>query len=612
MKCFFALLLCFYAGFLYASPPLDSLEAKKARIEANWRIAPAETYALARSLFFESKEVPEIQAWAGNIAGILSAALGMLDSSDWYYQNALVVAKEHGVRETLQKIKMNQGINSNYRGDFKAAALSFYEAIREARVDTNLMLEAYASSNLGFALQRIDLPLQALNYHIKAARLFWSLDQWIPYANELNNLSVLLYEKERDSLSLHAVKQSLRIKLAMGVPNIGANYLNIGNVYMRWNQLDSAEVNFSKALESSRAINDLEMLGQSVYSLGWLHVQKEDFVRAKPLLEEALALAELNDQGYSQQKAADLLATTYGNLGLYKQAYLSRLRADALNDSLYAEDDRVEIEALRHSLEEEQLAFENALKDVQIAEDALKKEQQQLQVIVLASALLLSLLVFLAFFLRSRERQKWTQRQAKWEEEKSLLHLRQKHQEEKQRISQDLHDNVGSRLTVLIHQLDASGDSPELHLAARETLQDLRQAVWLIREEALDPSRLVQRLKNQFGRIQHPVMDWQVEMRHDAPLPPHLAIQMLRVVQELVNNAIKHAKARKIKVVLEFTSCQMSATVSDNGIGMEPEQMQSGGGLDGLNARILNAGGRFSWESRVGKGSSFEVFFPLE
>ena len=56
----------------------------------------------------------------------------------------------------------------------------------------------------------------------------------------------------------------------------------------------------------------------------------------------------------------------------------------------------------------------------------------------------------------------------------------------------------------------------------------------------------------------------------------------------------------------------MRATISDDGRGMEPEQMQSGGGLDGLYARILNAGGRFSWESRVGKGSSFEVFFPLE
>ncbi len=612
MKSLLALLCCFYAGLLWATPSLDSLEAKKARIEANWRIAPAETYALARTLFFESKEVPEMQAWAGNIAGILSASLGMLDSSDWYYQQALVVAKRHEVRETLQKIKMNQGINSNYRGDFKAAALAFYDAIREARVDTNLMLEAYASSNLGFALQRIDLPLQALNYHIKAARLFWSLDQWIPYANELNNLSVLLYEKERDSLSLLAVKQSLRIKLAMGVPNIGANYLNIGNVYMRWNQLDSAEINFSKALESSRAINDLEMLGQSVYSLGWLHVQKEDFTRAKPLLEEALALAELNDQGYSQQKAADLLATTYGNLGLYKQAYLSRLRADALNDSLYAEDDRVEIEALRHSLEEEQLASENALKDVQIAEDALKKEQQQLQLIVLSSALLLSLLVFLAFFLRSRERQKWTQRQAKWEEEKNLLHLRQKHQEEKQRISQDLHDNVGSRLTVLIHQLDATGDAPDLHLAARETLQDLRQAVWLIREESLDARRLVQRLQNQFGRIRDPKMDWEVKIDYDAPLPPHLAMHMLRVVQELINNALKHANAQRIQVQLAFDQKQMRASISDNGRGMEPNQMQSGGGLDGLNERILNVGGTFSWESQVGKGSSFEVLLPIE
>jgi tetratricopeptide (TPR) repeat protein len=179
VKSVITLLCCFFAGSLWASTPLDSLEAKKARIEANWRIAPAETYEVARSLFFESKEVPEIQAWAGNIAGILSAGLGMLDSSDWYYQNALAVAKEHKVRETLQKIKMNQGINCNYRGDFKGAAFAFYDAIREARVDTNLMLEAYASSNLGFALQRIDLPLQALRYHLKAARLFWTLDQWI-------------------------------------------------------------------------------------------------------------------------------------------------------------------------------------------------------------------------------------------------------------------------------------------------------------------------------------------------------------------------------------------------------------------------------------------------
>ena len=198
-------------------------------------------------------------------------------------------------------------------------------------------------------------------------------------------------------------------------------------------------------------------------------------------------------------------------------------------------------------------------------------------------------------------------------------------EEERQRISRELHDDLGQALTThLIALRNLQGDlslpqktlferlqslynqSHEIFGKIRSIARDLRPPVL----DALGLKVAMQTYCSEFTRRTHlPVI---FEADNSLPeLPDAYNITLYRTLQEALTNVIKHAQASQVWVDLSMDDDQVTLTIQDNGIGMTGKIMESNGiGLAGLRERITIAGGTLTINSQPKRGTILSAQFP--
>jgi signal transduction histidine kinase/ligand-binding sensor domain-containing protein len=210
-----------------------------------------------------------------------------------------------------------------------------------------------------------------------------------------------------------------------------------------------------------------------------------------------------------------------------------------------------------------------------------------------------------------------------------LIQTQRKIQDERDRISRDLHDNVGSQITYMISSLDnlsyqlekkgesnESGSVDELSDFARDTMQQLRETIWVLNKDAVSLEELHQKITEFVSKMMAvlPNMASQINVEGNGAqmLHPSLAIHLFRIVQEAVNNTIKHAAAEEIAIALSLTKTQLDVLISDNGNGFDTQQEKAGHfGLSNMKQRIKEMGGTFEITSDTEKGTAIKIAVPV-
>jgi signal transduction histidine kinase len=199
-------------------------------------------------------------------------------------------------------------------------------------------------------------------------------------------------------------------------------------------------------------------------------------------------------------------------------------------------------------------------------------------------------------------------------------------EEERQRISRELHDDLGQALTthlIALHNLQQDLSLPTPTLFERlQSLYDQSYEIFVkirsiardLRPQVLDTLGLkvaLQTYCTEFTRRTHlPVI---FESESQLPeLPDIYNITLYRVLQEALTNVIKHAHAAQVWVELSMEDDRVMLTVQDNGTGLSEKQPGSNGiGLAGLRERITIAGGTLTVSSRPRRGTILAAQFPL-
>jgi signal transduction histidine kinase len=199
-------------------------------------------------------------------------------------------------------------------------------------------------------------------------------------------------------------------------------------------------------------------------------------------------------------------------------------------------------------------------------------------------------------------------------------------EEERQRISRDLHDDLGQALTthlLALRKLQEEVASPgsalfarlqTLHDQTNETFRTIHRLAQDLRPPALDALGLELALKNYCldftRRTQLPVV---FEMDQQFPtLPDIYDITLYRTLQEALANVAKHAQASKVWVEISLEEDHIALTVQDNGHGFDASQAQSNGlGLTGLKERLMLVGGSLQISSTPVRGTILSARLPL-
>ncbi len=178
--------------------------------------------------------------------------------------------------------------------------------------------------------------------------------------------------------------------------------------------------------------------------------------------------------------------------------------------------------------------------------------------------------------------------------------------EERARLAQDLHDDIGARLLTLMYK----AHSPEMEEYVRHTLQDLKT---LTRGLAASNHRLshaaaewkadlTQRLT-----AAHVELGWNCTFDEDVLLTVVQWSGLTRVLRELVSNIISHAQARRVDIEFTLENDRLDLTVVDDGIGRNPRAWSHGLGLGGVRKRVKQLGGEVEWRELPQQGIGCHV-----
>ncbi|MDQ6630920.1 MAG: ATP-binding protein, partial [Verrucomicrobiota bacterium] len=205
--------------------------------------------------------------------------------------------------------------------------------------------------------------------------------------------------------------------------------------------------------------------------------------------------------------------------------------------------------------------------------------------------------------------------------QRKLELLEQQHaiEKERTRIAQDMHDDLGARLTeiLMLSNLTASGRGGEgkmkLHsvkvvAAAEDLVRNLDGIVWAVNPQNDSLDQLVLYF---YEYVQRFLGATNIRYRWEVPqnlpsisLTAEVRHSLFLVLKEALNNVVKHAEATEVSIHLSFANSLLTISIEDNGKGFSEETMQiSGNGLLNMKKRITTIGGQFEMESAPNRGT---------
>ena len=211
-----------------------------------------------------------------------------------------------------------------------------------------------------------------------------------------------------------------------------------------------------------------------------------------------------------------------------------------------------------------------------------------------------------------------------------LRQILQAQEEERRRLSRELHDDTSQQVLLLTHRVDkiaarAESCSPQelldelakLYDLSEQTYQGIKHYAQALRPRILDDLGLVSALRWLAEEIQSlSGMQVQVQIGEVPPLPPETQLVLFRIVQEALNNAHRHSGASEVGVTVECREDALTVTVTDNGSGFElPTQLSDFArrgklGLTGMAERARLIGGEVRVNSAPGQGTTIVVNAP--
>ncbi|MBI2834002.1 MAG: ATP-binding protein [Acidobacteria bacterium] len=246
-------------------------------------------------------------------------------------------------------------------------------------------------------------------------------------------------------------------------------------------------------------------------------------------------------------------------------------------------------------------------------------------------SLLLGLVVALTAVIRLRvlERRSEEQRRTAQEAEHQMRDLSQQlvatQEEERKKLSRELHDHVGQVLTALrmeLGRIDRLRAPAEARLGAavaecRQLVDDIvhtvRDLALGLRPSMLDDLGLQPALEwhvRDFARRYGMPVDLDVDGEFDA-LPDQHRTCVYRVVQEALTNCVRHARPGRVHVRLTGDPEGLNVSVTDDGVGFDPAQRHTGMGLRGIEERVRELGGVMAVHSAPGAGTTLSIRLPL-
>ncbi|MDF1697073.1 MAG: histidine kinase [Saprospiraceae bacterium] len=402
--------------------------------------------------------------------------------------------------------------------------------------------------------------------------------------------------------------------------------------YETLNELDSAVYLALDAVRLSNEIQDDESMSKSLYQLGSLNKIRTEYDKAIKYLRSAEEYSSTNPFNEHRNQIYTELADCYERVDDFEQAYNYARKYASLNDSIL-NNNRIEAQlnlSNKYRAEEKQKNISRLKVEQEFAEERNRQQRNAMYILTAGLIMLLALLYYIINFYRQRmkaeeiingQEQEISQQKIRELEDNikisSMQSMLEGQENERERISKDLHDSLGGLLSTIKLQFDSVKSKMEKVGTLKEyksanrmldtAVAEVRSISQNLQPGSLMKLGLIPALKDLFNRFDeeiYPEIDFQ---HYNVPekIPNMVSLSIYRVIQELLHNAIKHAKASEILIQINSEEDELVIQFEDDGVGYDISTIKSKGmGLENVKSRINYLKGQISTHSAVGEGTS--------
>ncbi|MBL0343348.1 MAG: tetratricopeptide repeat protein [Bacteroidetes bacterium] len=559
-----------------------------------------------------------------------------------YYRMAGDLSKKIGYTKGVISFINNYTYILNMQGKYDSSLLLNQQAVELSKSSNDSLSLAKTLFNTGTSYRNLGEYESAVQYYEEGKQIFEKLGAEGIGAQGDDILQLLYYQMHQYYKGIEFGERSVsKFRKSNNPTMLGTSLTNLGLNYLSIKNFDKAISLFIEALEISKIIGDKNMEQSQYLNIGTVFLQKGDFEKMKLFMDKALVLSkelELRESelvatlgisyyyqfkkmyNLAEQYAIEALSLSYRfNLRIQRQKVFAHFSNLAYSMQDMKQGDYYEIQnvllgdsILNETIQENTLKlekkYETEEKISRINQLEADKRLQQLSIrqknifnyfLIAGSAILI--IITLLSYRTYKQKQILQQQRIRGLETQQHLAATEAvlkgEEQERSRLAKDLHDGLGGMLSGIKYSFTTMKGNllmtPENHQAFERSIdmldssiKEMRRVAHNMMPEALERFGLDTALKdfcneiNQSGALN---INYQSIGLEGVLIDQTTAITLYRVVQELINNTMKHAKATTAIVQLTISQGQLSLTVEDNGIGFDTSILKVNKGAGWMN-----------------------------
>lgn len=552
-------------------------------------------------LLDDKKDYPAIRAKLYNSLGISYTETGLMDSATLFINKSLDIRKKRNDRRSLPKALIELGTVYRYQSLYDNALNALHEALKYAVLNkdsVNLSRSYMGIGNVFLDAENLD---SSLIYYNKAFEICTAID-W---------------------------KKGL-----------GVFHNNIGKLFLKTKSYKKSNEHLKEALKLRTTLNDTSGMALTENLLGDLNLAINEPEKAIIHFENSYSLTDEIKTPINAIELYQGMADAYILMGKYEEA------AEKLTKSIKS---KAQLESSFQKANDLQLNL--AMEKILVAQRKQLEEKSFRNKVITGALILLSIFIYISFQYRNQLRKREDERviaqgkqlvaeqnqllaEQEVDELMAKIELRANYarmkgeEEERLRVSKQLHDQVGSMLTTVKLLLSAFGKNlPDLsekkvqqYKEANDVLGEASEEVRLISHNLhsgkIAELGLVKQIEEMARRIQAAgTINIQVNTYKMLDrLDLNKEITIYRIIRELVGNVLKHAKAKNLTIQLNRLKDTLNIIIEDDGKGFNRQKLdekKSGIGLKNAYQEVKSMDGVLNIDSGKGAGTSISIDIPI-
>ena len=535
----------------------------------------------------------------------------------------LEVLEKESSKNDLAAAYINTGSEWQYLSDLETAAEYYLQAAKLAEETGNDKFQRVANNNLASVFNSLQRYEKGKQYAEKSLLIAQKMNDEYAVASSTINIATSDFFLKHYQESLQHFKQveSLGKKMEDDII-IMDGWLGMADNYKESKEYLQSEMYYRNVMETADRIEAPEYKMYGYMGISDLLLRTKKYTQARPFIEEGIILAqklgtkiELKDLYLRATELQEAIGNDAAALQWHKKFV-------SLNDSILNEKSTANINGM-------EIKYETAKKEQQLAlQEATIRQKNTLNYILLAGVTALLLISFLSYRTYQQKRKLQEQKISELEKEKLLLatqSLLKGQEDERSRLAKDLHDGLGGLLSGVKLQLGAmkgnlilSEEHGRIFNTALgkldESISEMRRVAHNMMPEALMKLGLQQALQDYCDGLSasQPFTINGEFHGLEKRLEPSTEVVVYRIVQELLNNAVKHSGASAILAQVMRQDNSLTITVEDNGRGFEKEIVLQGAGLKNIRSRVDYLKGQLDIQTNPGKGTSVHIDCIIE